>query len=108
MVARYRPEAPIVAVTPSPRTQRQLTLYWGVCPLETRRAESTDEMTADAVQAALDQSWVQVGQTVVITGGTVGSPPGTTNMITVRVVGRPPGEPDSLGGQCVPAAQEEG
>ncbi len=104
MVARYRPEAPIVAVTPVRRTQRQLTLYWGVCPLLTRRTESTDEMTADAVRAALDQGWVQLGHTVVITGGTAGSPPGTTNMITVRVVGRSPTEPAALAAACPPEA----
>jgi pyruvate kinase len=89
MVARYRPAAPIVAVTPSPETQRQLTLYWGVCALLSRRTESTDEMTSDAVRAAVEHTWVRPGQIVVITGGTAGSPPGTTNMITVRVVQQP-------------------
>ncbi len=89
-VAQYRPQAPIVAVTPSALTQRQLTLYWGVCPLLAKRTNNTDEMTADAVGAALAHGWVQPGQVVVITGGTAGSPPGTTNMITVRVVHRPP------------------
>ncbi len=86
MVARYRPEAPIVAVTPNPSVQRRLTLYWGVCPLLSRRTDNTDEMTADAVRSAVDQGWVRQGEVVVITGGTAGSPPGTTNMITVRVV----------------------
>jgi len=98
MVARYRPEAPIIAVTPSPVTQRQLTVYWGVCPLLARRTENTDQMTADAVQAAVGQGWVQPGETVVVTGGTAGSPPGTTNMITVRVVGPPSGNGRSV--QC--------
>ena len=79
-----------MAVTPSPATQRRLTLYWGVCPLLAKRTENTDEMTRDAVQAALAHSWVKPGDVVVITGGTAGSPPGTTNMITVRTVGPAP------------------
>jgi pyruvate kinase len=88
MVARYRPEAPIIAVTPDSHTRQQLALCWGVCPLQSRRTESTDEMTSDAVRAALEHRWVQPGQTVVVTGGTAGSPPGTTNMMTVRTVER--------------------
>jgi pyruvate kinase len=91
MVARYRPQAPIIAVTPDPRTRHQLALYWGVCPLQSRRTESTDEMTSDAVRAAVEHQWVKPGQIVVITGGTAGSPPGTTNMITVRSVEGGPG-----------------
>ncbi|MDI7277702.1 MAG: pyruvate kinase, partial [Anaerolineae bacterium] len=89
MVARYRPLAPIVAVTPDPVTQRRLTLVWGVVPLLARRTESTDQMSSDAVCAALDRGYVEEGQTVVITGGTAGSPAGTTNMVTVRVAQRP-------------------
>ena len=86
MVAKYRPEAPIVAVTPNEAPQRQLTLVWGVCPLLAKRTENTDEMTADAVRAAVRYGWAKPGDVVVITGGTAGSLPGTTNMMTVRVV----------------------
>ena len=86
MVARYRPQAPIIAVTPSALTQRRLTLRWGVCALLARRTANTDEMTGDAVQAALAHGWVQPGDTVVVTGGSAGSPPRTTNMMTVRQV----------------------
>ena len=88
-VARNRPTAPIIAVTPDLRTQRRLTLVWGVVPLLARRTASTDQMTSDAVQTALDLGYITPGQTVVVTGGTAGSPPATTNMITVRVVGQP-------------------
>lgn len=86
MVAKFRPEAPIVAVTPSQETQRRLTLVWGVCPLLAKRTENTDEMTADAMRVAVAYGCVKPGDLVVLTGGTAGSTPGTTNMMTVRVV----------------------
>jgi len=86
MVAKYRPEAPIVAVTPNEETQRRLTLVWGVCPLLAKRTENTDEMTADAVRTAVAHGCVKPGELVVLTGGAAGSTPGTTNMMTVRVV----------------------
>jgi pyruvate kinase len=94
-VAQYRPQAPIVAVTPDPVTQQRMTLYWGVCPLLAKRTDNTDEMTASAVRAALEHDWVKNGDTVVITGSTAGSRPGTTNIIAVRVVG------DGAAGECV-------
>jgi len=85
MVAKYRPSVPIVAVTPSPRVQRQLTLYWGVHPVLSARAESTDEMIASAVRIAVQKDMVHSGDVVVITGGSPGGPPGTTNLMKVQV-----------------------
>jgi len=88
MVAKYRPSVPIVAVTPSPRVQRQLTLYWGVHPVLSARADSTDEMIASAVRAAVQKELVHSGDVIVITGGTPGGPPGTTNLMKVQVAER--------------------
>ncbi len=88
MVSRYRPTVPIVAVTPSPMVQRQLCLYWGVYPLLAKRTANTDQMLADAVNAAREHQLVQPGELVVVTGGAAGSAPGTTNLIKVQVVER--------------------
>ena len=82
-----RPRSPIVAVTPDPRVQRQLALYWGVTPLLAPRTDSTDEMIAQAVRAAQARGLVQEGDTLVVTAGAAGSPPGTTNLMRIYVVG---------------------
>ena len=87
LVSRYRPRSPIVAVTPSPAVQRQLMLYWGLTPLLAPRTDNTDEMIAYAVQAAKEHGLVKAGDTVVITAGSAGSTPGTTNLIKIHVVG---------------------
>jgi len=86
LMSRYRPESPIVAVTPSPAVQRQLMLYWGVTPLLAPRTDNTDEMTAQAVEAAKAHGLVKTGDTVVITAGSAGTAPGTTNLMKVQVV----------------------
>ena len=88
MISRHRPHAPIVAVTPSPMVQRQLCLYWGVRPLLAKRTASTDEMLADAIAAAKEHGYVKPGDVVVMTAGSAGSLPGTTNLIKVQVVER--------------------
>jgi pyruvate kinase len=86
MVAKHRPATPIIAVTPSPETQRRLALIWGVYPLLVSEFAHTDQMIETAVQAALDESIVENGDTVVITAGLPLGGPGRTNMLKVHVV----------------------
>ena len=86
IVSRYRPRAPIVAITPDTRVQRQLQSYWGVRPLLAPRTENTDEMTANALQAVQDEGLVKEDDLVAITAGTAGSEPGTTNLLRIHII----------------------
>jgi pyruvate kinase len=86
VISKYRPRCPIVAVTPNPRVQCQLALYWGVRPLLSRRAESTDETIAGAVRVAQEHGLVKQGDVVVVTAGAASSGPGTTDIMKVHVV----------------------
>jgi pyruvate kinase len=86
VISKYRPHCPIVAVTPSPRVQCQLALYWGVRPLLSKRAESTDDTITGAVRVAQEHGLVKQGDVVVITAGAASSGPGTTDIMKVQVV----------------------
>jgi pyruvate kinase len=86
VISKYRPHCPIVAVTPSSRVQCQLALYWGVRPLLSRRAESTDDTITGAVRVAQQHGLVKQGDVVVITAGAASSGPGTTDIMKVQVV----------------------
>ncbi|MFW6116019.1 MAG: pyruvate kinase [Chloroflexota bacterium] len=88
VMSYYRPQAPIVAVTPDARVQRRLTLYRGVIPLLAPRADNSDEMIEHAVGAARQQWLVKEGDTLVVTAGAARSEPGTTNLMRIYVVGR--------------------
>nr|WP_290666147.1 pyruvate kinase [Ardenticatena sp.] len=87
-VAKYRPPQIIVATTPNPNVQRQLVLFWGVYPLLSRRTENTDEMINNAVNIALEGRFVEEGDVVVLTAGTAGSPPGSTDLMKVQYIRR--------------------
>ncbi|QRN78832.1 MAG: pyruvate kinase, partial [Nocardiopsis sp. BM-2018] len=50
-VARYRPAAPILAITPMERVFRQLALTWGVIPHMSHDISNTDEMVQVASEA---------------------------------------------------------
>lgn len=87
-LARYRPNVPIIAVTPSPVVHRQLALYWGVYTILGRRMNTTDEVVEDAVRLAHRAGYVDQGDIVLVTGGVVGGIPGATNLMTVRKIAR--------------------
>jgi pyruvate kinase len=86
MVSRYRPRAPIFAVTPDERVQRQLNLYWGVTSLLASRTHNTDAMIANALQTVRERELVEKGDLVAIMAGTAGSEPGTTNLLRILMV----------------------
>jgi pyruvate kinase len=87
-IARFRPHCPIVAVTPSLITQRQLMLVWGVEPVMSTRYHTTDEVISDAVDTAHKRGYIDEGDIAIITGGEIGYGLGTTNMMKVHLLER--------------------
>ncbi len=87
-VSHFRPEQPILALTPSERVWRRLALLWGVAPLRIPQVSSTDEMTVQALIAARQTRLVRGGDRVVLTAGVPVNVPGNTNMIQVLTVER--------------------
>ena len=86
-VAKYRPLCPIIACTPSPVTQRQLKLVWGVVPLLTKEETDTTTLFNQAIDMALTGGYIKEGDLVVLTAGIPVGYSGTTNMLKVHVVG---------------------
>ena len=87
-ISRFRPPCPIVAVTPSPIAQRELCVFWGVYPLLSQRAATTDAVINDAVEMAQKHGYADEGDIVVVTGGSVESGVGTTNLMKVHLIER--------------------
>lgn len=88
MVAKYRPKAPIIAVTASEDVMRGLALSWGVVPVKGEQANSTDEMFEVATKGGKQTGIVNDGDVVVITAGVPVGCAGSTNLVKVDVVGK--------------------
>jgi pyruvate kinase len=86
LIARYRPQQPIIAVSPEPQTVKMLCLVWGVYPVLIKGFKSTDEMVRALQTQALELGLVKRGDLVAITAGLPLHQAGTTNMITVKTV----------------------
>ncbi|NLF34756.1 MAG: pyruvate kinase, partial [Clostridiales bacterium] len=86
MISRFRPPCPIVALTPTERTRRQLAISWGVHPFLTGSVDSTDRLFSLCVECARKEKVVAPGDMVVITAGVPIGKAGSTNLIKAQVV----------------------
>ncbi|NLJ25366.1 MAG: pyruvate kinase [Firmicutes bacterium] len=86
MVSRYRPQAPILAMTPHENVVRQLALVWGVCPILVPPTHDIDDMLDVSIHAALETGLVRRGDVVTISAGVMTDRPGSTNLLQVHRV----------------------
>lgn len=68
-MARFRPEAAMIALSPNAAMVRSLALTWGVTPMQVGTYESTDEMVWFAVETALRAGLIRHGDTVLVLAG---------------------------------------
>lgn len=86
-MARLRPRIPIIAFSPLLKTQRELTLSWGIRTVLTPTVEATDDMVRLVDRTLKEQGVVQDGERVVIVAGTPAGRPGRTNSLRVHKIG---------------------
>jgi len=87
MISKYRPKAPIVAITFSDIVNRQLSLVWGIHAVMGGQVHSTDEMLDIAIDRGLSTKLFERGSKVIITAGVPVGESGTTNLMKVHVIG---------------------
>ncbi len=85
-MARERPRASIIGMTPNPATARRLALVWGVSPIVCPDATNVNDMTAMALRTAVERGFAASGQTIVIAAGMPFGTSGTTNLLRIAQV----------------------
>jgi len=85
-ISRFRPVVPILGVTPSARTARQLSVAWGITPMLSQERSKTDDIIWFAVKEAVDAGLAKKGDVVaVLVGWTVEPAPTTDTLRLVRI-----------------------
>ncbi|MBI2153039.1 MAG: hypothetical protein HYU24_04950 [Candidatus Rokubacteria bacterium] len=87
LISQERPEAPIIALTPSAEVQRRLGLCWGVSSRLIRKVETTDEMIEEVEATLLGTGSVRPNDVLVIISGAPMWATGTTNLLKLHRVG---------------------
>ncbi len=83
LVARERPQVPIVALTSIERTARRMCLSWGTHCVITGQVGRFKDAVVSAVRAVLDYGVANQDDQIVVTAGVPFNVPGTTNILRV-------------------------
>jgi pyruvate kinase len=84
-MARFRPQAQLIAVSHDPEVVRSLAMSWGVRSLSLDRFSTTDELVWHAVERIVQEGLVTHGQTVLVLAGAPDRPSGAATDV-MRIV----------------------
>ncbi|MEH3146827.1 MAG: pyruvate kinase [Methylobacterium frigidaeris] len=87
-LARSRPNASVIALTPKRETARRLALAWGTHPIVTNDASDIDDMSFRACKFAVRERFAVVGDRVIVVAGLPFGTPGATNLVRIAEVTR--------------------
>jgi pyruvate kinase len=85
-VARERPDAPVIGLTPHLDTARRMAVVWGVHAVVVPDVHSLGEAVTRAVQVARTEGFAANGEEIVVTAGVPFGHSGTTNALRVASV----------------------
>ncbi len=67
LLAKFRPQVPVIAFTSDRAVINRMKLYWGVIPLYMKQLNSTDTMISEVETALLERRYAGRGDDVIIT-----------------------------------------
>jgi len=85
-VARERPDAPVIGLTPHIDTARRMAAVWGVHAVVVPDVHSMGEAVTRAAHVARTEGFAAHGEEIVVTAGVPFGHSGTTNALRVAVV----------------------
>jgi pyruvate kinase len=82
-MARFRPTAPLIGISPDPTTARALSVAWGVMPMTVETYHSTDELVWCVVEAVVRAGHAATGDLVAVLAGAPDRDDGVTDVLRV-------------------------
>ncbi|KAB1070405.1 pyruvate kinase [Methylobacterium planeticum] len=87
-LARSRPNASVIALTPKRETARRLAMAWGTHPIVTNDASDVDDMAFRAAKFAVRERFAEIGDRVIVVAGVPFGTPGATNLVRIAFITR--------------------
>ena len=113
MISKHRPECPILGLTPSQQTWRELALWWGVHPVRLSEMSDINVAAREAITTCVREKLLPEGELVVITAGVPVGRPGSTNVVevlttgTILLSGTPLSHKNASGKVCIARTPQE-
>lgn len=91
IISKYRPQIPVIGMSPNDTALRKMQLYWGVHPLHSTRITAEDSLIDRSINILKNLEYVKEGDTIVITAGVAPSDDvqevsGHTNTMRVSLI----------------------
>ena len=84
LLSKYRPQCPIIAITPFEEVRRNLALNFGVLPLKCEMFNTTDEILTEAKNKAIEVDFANPGDDIIVAAGMPTTQTGGTNMLKIE------------------------
>ena len=69
IISKFHPEMEILAVSPNERTLRRMQILWGVRPYRSENANTSEEISNNAIAIAKEKGYAEAGDLAVLTAG---------------------------------------
>lgn len=91
VVSKFKPKNDFIGISPNEATLRRMQLYWGVHPLRSIEASSTEDICNSAIDLVCAKQLAESGDVVILTAGIPssivgGQKTGMSNMMKITVV----------------------
>ena len=87
ILSAFRPDQPVLAVTPNERAMRQMQLFWGVFPCYAPIADETESMIQNAMRIASETGMAGISDKIVLVAGLPLKSPNMVNTVRVIILG---------------------
>jgi len=87
LLSAWRPNQPVLAVTPYERNERAMQLYWGVYPCLAPIADKTESMIQNAMRVAAETGAAGISDKIVLVAGLPLQSPYMVNTVRVIIMG---------------------
>lgn len=85
-ISRFRPSAPVFALTPNENAVKQMKVYWGIIPILVKRFTSESDIINTIEYEARKIKFLKSGDYYISVSGVIPGVPGGTNMIKLNKV----------------------
>ncbi len=87
LISKFKPDTPIIALSPDPAVVRRMKLYRGVIPYRVRKLSSTDRMIEEVDRFMVGAGFAKEGDVIVLVAGHPIAAKSKTNFMKLHRVG---------------------
>ena len=87
LLSVFRPDNPVIAVTPNEKAEREMQLYWGVSAYRAPLVDETEGMIQNAMKITLENKIAEISDKIVLVAGLPLNSPNNVNAVRVLILG---------------------